>query len=155
MTDTKNQRYSDPAFIEIVCRNLPPPECSGPRTVVGKQRVRYNALRHGLNVDDILPCKGDACYYAPLCPLLDQVEELPPLCAVEMSEYQHMNVELWGEADFDVHGYIILALRAERLTKCRAINPELAFVDNFDYHQTRLLNRLLKQQAVLRGTEGE
>lgn len=148
-----HSRYSDPEFIAIVSRNLPSPEGSGPQTEAGKQRTRYNALRHGLNVDDILPCRASDCYYAPLCPLLGQVDELPRLCAVELSEYQRMGAVLSSEADG--HEYIILSLRYERLLKCRAIDPEIVYQDRFEHHQSRLLTRLMEQQADYRSAEGK
>jgi hypothetical protein len=76
------------------------------------------------------------------------VDELPPLCALELSEYRRMSNALSGEAEGCE--YIMLILRYERLLKCRAIDPEIVYQDRFEYHQSRLLARLLDWQAAIR-----
>jgi hypothetical protein len=78
------------------------------------------------------------------------VDELQP-CAVELAEYSQYRKAMEGMAALpvDVHAYIMLLLRHERLVKCRSLDPEIIYQDRFQYHETRLMSRLAKQLAAL------
>ena len=85
-----------PEGIRAVTRNLPPPECSGPRTPRGKAVSSLNSLRHGLSSEGFLRCKGERCFYKESCPLLATEEGRSALKEISYGDPCPVELSLFG-----------------------------------------------------------
>lgn len=126
-----HERYHSEEFLETVKRNLPPPESSGPQTEEGKSKVRWNALTHGLNVDGILPCKGNKCYYREICPLI--LQDIPvesEYCSIEESIHSQIsdNVRSMFHEDPNeelIEEYQNIYVLNDRIDRYLSLNPDI------------------------------
>lgn len=118
-----------------VCRNLPPPELSGPRTEAGKAVARLNSLKHGLSVQGFLPCKKSRCLFIDLC-YLDHSNEgravLEDLvygadCPLESIYYHDLVIRLTndGMPYTLAHAWAMNEVRVARRQKLSAVEPDL------------------------------
>ena len=128
------------AGIEVVRRNLPPPDRSGPVTERGKKIASLNSTRHGLRAGGFLACKKDRCYFGQLCGLLhieggqnvlESIDYGDP-CPLEMEQYIWLKESLDKElATVGVqynelsHAYAMTEILMDRCRKLSAIEPGL------------------------------
>lgn len=128
------------AGLEVVTRNLPPPDTSGPRTERGKRIASLNSLRHGLRTPGLLRCKKDRCFFIERCELL-HVEggqslldgtNVGDVCLVELGDYlwfkQRLDEELRkaGVQDEGLsHLYAMTEVLIERCHKAFGVEPDL------------------------------
>jgi|GEM_PF-4583018 hypothetical protein len=147
-------RYHTPKFIEVVKKNLPDPAHSGAKTTEGKERIRYNALKHGLNVRGLLPCKPQKCYYRSLMCFIKDDEECSAFCVIETAKYQRMKEVMkvkYAKVDSTiVDDYIMSTILLDRINRYIAINPELAEeCKSIMSIQHRLQNKILNLSKIL------
>ncbi len=79
----------------------PPKRKSGPRTTAGKRAVAANTTTHGLTAKGLLRCRRHACYYFVICPIQDELEDLPrgACCPVETELFREALGQYQKELD--------------------------------------------------------
>ena len=130
-----NRNCSD-KFISAVKNNLPKPQDSGPKTEEAKRKVRYNALRHGLNISTgLLPCKS-SCYYKSMCHLHRDIfkdnDYYIGECLLERREYYEYRSSLETMVDDPdlLEEMIWLYILSDRIKRFIALNPEISTENN-------------------------
>lgn len=111
---------------------------TGPVTPGGKRIASLNNIRHGLNINGILPCKGSKCCYYEICMVRiiqgeDYINRIPygSPCPSEMYEYNKFKeaYSKYGSGDRlnkeTNHNIALLLVRRERQRKYTAIWPEM------------------------------
>jgi len=147
-------------FIDKVKKNLPPPENSGPKTQQGKQRVKYNALKHGLNTEGLLPCLPGKCFYKKaICPLENETD-FSNVCVVEAARYlqlkESFDKEPYCSMSVDlVQKYIRNTILLERVNRYIAVSASDPVSDIYaeklhrklQNKQLMLLKEIIKEEA--------
>lgn len=134
-------------FIESVRRNLPPPERSGPRTREGKNKIKYNALKHGLNVNGLLPCKPEYCIYRQHTCTLHEHQLFAGICLIELNMYIYLKEQIYRRyknIDPDlIEAYILYTIQIERANRYIAINPDILWNGHFYKMLLRMHKKLI------------
>ncbi len=112
---------------------------TGPKTASGKRISSLNSLRHGIFTQHILLCKKERCFYASICPLLQdqhngrrELLKIGDKCPVEedyycklVNDFKASHPEVGTQLTEREENIIMTMLQIRRAQMLISLDPEI------------------------------